>query len=169
MSNDDLRAAASHFDFGKNWQSFTTTINPDAISAAKAGLAKLFADGELVNASFLDIGCGSGLSMLAAKELGAATVHGVDIDPNSVQASQSVLTAHCPGGDWSVRVKSVFDLDPDRDGRYDIVHSWGVLHHTGDLWPAIKSAAALVKPGGLFAVALYRKTPMCGFWACLSG
>ena len=44
------------------------------------------------------------------------------------------------------------------------MHSWGVLHHTGAMWQAIERASALVRPGGLFVVALYRKTPMCGFW-----
>jgi len=164
MSIADLRAAESHFEFGKNWQSFASTITADTIAEAKSGLAKLFPNGELAGASFFDIGCGSGLSMLAAKELGAANVHGVDIDPYSVEASHSVLTAHLPEGGWASEVKSVFDLSPEMEGRHDIVHSWGVLHHTGDMWPAIEKAAALVKPGGLFAVALYRKTPLCRFW-----
>jgi hypothetical protein len=39
-----------------------------------------------------------------------------------------------------------------------------VLHHTGAMWPAIEHAAGLVKPGGLFAIALYQKTPKCGMW-----
>ena len=164
MSNAALRAVASHFEFGKNWQSFATTITAESLIEAKAGLAKLFPGDELTGASFFDIGCGSGLSMLAAKELGAASVHGVDIDPHSVRASQTVLTAHRPEGGWGCEVKSVFDLAPETDGRHDIVHSWGVLHHTGDMWPAIEKAAALVKPGGLFALALYRKTPLCEFW-----
>ena len=61
---------------------------------------------------------------------------------------------------WSAEVKSVFDLiEP-----YDVVHSWGVLHHTGDMWRAIDKAASLVKPGGLYAIAIYGKGKLCGFW-----
>ena len=38
---------------------------------------------------------------------------------------------------------------------FDIVYSWGVLHHTGDVWHAIENAASRVKPGGIFYIALY--------------
>ena len=45
-----------------------------------------------------------------------------------------------------------------------MVYPWGVLHHTGDMWKAIDLAARLVSPGGLYAIAIYTKTPLCGFW-----
>lgn len=160
----DLKAADSHFEFGENWKSFVATVTSTSIVEAKAGLGRLFPDGELANASFFDIGCGSGLSMLAAKELGAATVRGIDIDPSSVQASRMLLSKYLPDGGWSTDVKSVFDLRPAQDGLHDVVYSWGVLHHTGDMWTAIESAAALVKPSGHLAIALYRKTPLCDLW-----
>jgi 2-polyprenyl-6-hydroxyphenyl methylase/3-demethylubiquinone-9 3-methyltransferase len=161
----DLRQVEAHFAFGENWQSFASTVSAAHIAAAEEGLARLFPNGELTGASFFDIGCGSGLSMLAAKALGAAAVGGIDIDPQSVRASQTVLSKHLPGGGWATRVGSVFDLDPGQDGPHDIVHSWGVLHHTGDMWAGVGKAAALVAPGGHFALALYRRTPLCGLWA----
>jgi len=164
MSNPDLRSAEKHFEFGKNWQSFIATIDDKSIEKAKAGLTKLFPNGEILKASFLDIGCGSGLSMLAAKYLGAIGVSGVDIDQHSVDASKAILSAYFPDGGWSCSVSSVFELSPEHDGRYDIVYSWGVLHHTGDVWDAITKSGNLVAPGGLFAIALYSKTPLCGFW-----
>ncbi len=164
IATENLREVSSHFAFGKNWSSFAETITEDAISEATAGLSRLLSGGELKGASFFDIGCGSGLSMLAAERLGAAKVSGVDIDPHSVRTAEALLQARMPGGGWTVREKSVFELDPERDGRHDVVYSWGVLHHTGDVWPAIKKAAALVRPGGYLALALYRRTPLCGFW-----
>ena len=68
------------------------------------------------------------------------------------------------GGPWRVRPASVFELSPERDGTFDIVYSWGVLHHTGDLWAALARAAAMTAPDGWLAVALYRRTMFCGFW-----
>jgi SAM-dependent methyltransferase len=115
---------------------------------------------EIAGARFLDIGCGSGLSMLAATELGAGAVEGFDIDPNSVAATRTLFVrAQRP---CAVQVGSVFD--PPVKGGYDIVHSWGVLHHTGDMWQAIARAADLTRPGGLFIVALYRRTLACPAW-----
>ena len=52
----------------------------------------------------------------------------------------------------------------DADGRFDVVYSWGVLHHTGAMWEAIRKAAQLVNDDGRFVIAIYQRTPMCGFW-----
>ncbi len=40
-------------------------------------------------------------------------------------------------------------------GTFDVVYSWGVLHHTGAMWRALELTAAAVKPGGLLFIALY--------------
>lgn len=160
----DPLAVEGHFAFGENWKSFVNVVDANRIARAEAGMRRLFPDGDLRGARFLDVGCGSGLSSLAAARSGAAQVHGVDIDPASVEAARSLLGRHLPPGAWSARIASVFDLDPARDGLFDVVYSWGVLHHTGAMWRAVESAAALVRPGGLLAVALYRKTALCEFW-----
>jgi 2-polyprenyl-6-hydroxyphenyl methylase/3-demethylubiquinone-9 3-methyltransferase len=112
----------------------------------------------------LDIGCGSGLHSLAAIRLGAGRVVSVDIDEHSVETTRTVLARHASNVDVETRVASVFDMTPESVGDFDIVYSWGVLHHTGDLWRAIQSAARLVRPGGLFAFALYRRTRLDPFW-----
>jgi 2-polyprenyl-6-hydroxyphenyl methylase/3-demethylubiquinone-9 3-methyltransferase len=152
------------FRFGRNWKSFVSTVDEKAITEAESGLRRLFPGRELAGKRFLDIGCGSGLSMLAALRLGAAAAHGIDIDRDSVEATQTLLARHAAGGNWSARQLSVFDADPATVGVHDVVYSWGVLHHTGAMWQAMDRAAALVAPGGLFAFALYRRTPLCALW-----
>lgn len=164
MSERDLRRLETHFAFGDNWRSFVATVSERQIAEAVRSLARLLPAEEIKDRRMIDIGCGSGLSMLAALRLGARPVLGVDIDPRSVDAANELLARHHPAGEWSVRLASVFDLTPEHDGPFDIVHSWGVLHHTGDLWGAIRRAAALVAPGGQLVIAIYRKTPLCGFW-----
>lgn len=156
----DLTNRASHFEFGQNWADYSALIDEDRISAAIESVRSLA--GDLAGRSFLDIGSGSGLFSLAALRLGAADVLAVDIDENSVETTRSVLTAHAPAKQWRAEQVSVFDLSAY--GMFDVVYSWGVLHHTGSMWDAIKAAAAMVKPGGTFAFALYEKTPLCGFW-----
>lgn len=148
------------FEFGRNWQSFLATVNEASIAQAEIGLRKLFPGNELAEASFLDIGCGSGLSMLAAKRLGARDVQGIDLDPQSVAAAEQLLTDQA-----RVLQRNIFDASPRELGTFDIVHSWGVLHHTGEMWRALERACSFVRPGGLLAIALYRKTPLCRLWA----
>ncbi len=161
---NSLTKVEEHFAFGENWESFRRVLNDKRIEAAEAGLKKLFPNDEMRGARVLDIGCGSGLSSLAALRLGAARVEAVDIDPKSVAATREMLTSNAPQGQWSARVQSVFDLSPQTWQEFDIVYSWGVLHHTGDMWRAVRTAATMVRPGGLLAIALYHKTPWCDFW-----
>ncbi len=161
---NDLTQRKSHFEFGENWISFLNRISDERIAEAVYGLERLFPDGELRGKRFLDIGCGSGLSMLAALKLGAREVIGVDIDENSVEATHRCMERFAPGEAWGVEQASVFELDGARMGRFDVVYSWGVLHHTGDMWRAVDTAAAMVCDGGMLAIALYRKTRFCGFW-----
>jgi SAM-dependent methyltransferase len=123
----------------------------------------LFPDG-LSGKSVIDIGCGSGLHAAAALALGAASVTAIDLDENSTSTTQALLSRIAPDKTWTVRTASVFDLKAEDIGRFDLVYSWGVLHHTGDMWRAIERAATLVKPGGLFVIAIYTKTPACEFW-----
>jgi 2-polyprenyl-3-methyl-5-hydroxy-6-metoxy-1,4-benzoquinol methylase len=157
----DATPAPERFAFGENWRSFANTVDEDRMRQARLGLRKLFPDGKIACARFLDIGCGSGLSLLAALQLGAELVHGIDVDPDSVTATRSLLTKFGPPERWSVECADALSFSA---APFDIVYSWGVLHHTGAMREAIRSAAQLVKPGGFFAFALYRRTRMCWFW-----
>lgn len=159
-----LRKVDSHFAFGENWASFARGIDEDRIAAAVDALQRLIEPEILRGSRFLDIGSGSGLHSLAAAKLGVGELLALDIDPNSVATTRSVLNLHASKSIFRVEERSVFDLDPAGLGRFDIVYSWGVLHHTGDMFEALRRAAALVTPNGLFVFALYRKTSLCGFW-----
>jgi len=159
----DLLDQKSHFAFGKNWASYATLVNEAQIEEAAAGLRRLVG-AELSGRRFLDLGCGSGLHSLAALRLGAAEVVALDIDPDSVATTRQLLEAMAPGQNWSVREASVFLVDQEELGRFDVVYSWGVLHHTGDMYRALRIAADLVAPGGQFIFSLYRRTRLCWAW-----
>ena len=130
---------------------------------AVEGVKKLFPDG-LAGKDLLDIGCGSGLHSLAALLLGAASVTAIDIDENSVSTTQALLTKYVAVSKWTVKVGSIFDASPATLGQFDVVYSWGVLHHTGDMWLAFEKTASLVRPAGLLAIAIYARTICDAFW-----
>jgi 2-polyprenyl-6-hydroxyphenyl methylase/3-demethylubiquinone-9 3-methyltransferase len=158
-----LENREAHFEFGANWRDYARTVNKARIDLAIEGMRKLFPDG-ITGKTFLDIGCGSGLHALAALELGAESVVGIDIDENSVATTRELLKQYAPDKNWKAEIVSVFDTSAAALGTFDIVYSWGVLHHTGSMWRAIERAAALVRPGGRFAIAIYAKTPFDPAW-----
>ncbi|MGI9383010.1 MAG: methyltransferase domain-containing protein [Methyloligellaceae bacterium] len=128
------------------------------------GLLRLIPKGEIVGRSLIDIGCGSGIHSVAAAKLGAAQIYAIDFDPRSVAAARTLLEKHVPNAEWRVESRDVFGLEPTSDGRFDVVYSWGVLHHTGDVNTALERAAAMTAEGGLFVFSLYRPTTLDWFW-----
>ena len=164
VSSEKLKSDVStHFSFGDNWADYSKTINEDRIASAVEDLRRILDRQSLQGVSFCDIGCGSGIHSLAALRLGAGPLLAIDIDPESVATTQGVLRKFAPDRDRRVQVGSVFQLHLLRE-QFDVVYSWGVLHHTGAMWSAIQNASALVTPGGHLALALYRKTPLCPAW-----
>lgn len=159
--SEDLLDVSTHFRFGENWADYSTLVDDRRIDSALESVEALV--GELAGKSFLDIGSGSGLFSVAALRLGAKDVVAVDIDRQSVATTRKLLEREVKGS-WRAEEISVLDLPAQVPERFDVVYSWGVLHHTGAMWRALDCACSMVKPGGLFAFALYERTPLCTAW-----
>jgi SAM-dependent methyltransferase len=112
--------------------------------------------GRLDGRRFLDLGCGSGLFSLAARRLGAR-VYSVDFDPHSVACASELRRRYFPDDeDWQIEEGSALNATYlESLGRFDIVYSWGVLHHTGSMWEALANAAPPVARGGQLFVSIY--------------
>ena len=151
----------NRFAFGDNWKAYLAALDDDRINQAVTSLQSMLGVESLVGKRFLDLGCGSGLFSLAAHRMGASVVS-IDYDAVSVGCTEELLQRFASTSgesgppDWEIKQGSVLDESLMQSlGQADVVYSWGVLHHTGDMQRAIDLAADRTKPGGLFFIAIY--------------
>ncbi|MCT2557801.1 class I SAM-dependent methyltransferase [Tsuneonella sp. YG55] len=150
------RLSGERFGFGDNWKDFLGLLDEDRVTQAEKSLVAMLGTDSLAGKRMIDIGSGSGLFSLAARRLGAE-VHSIDFDPSSVWCTRSLRDRFFPDdAQWTVAEGSALDSDHLRTlGTFDVVYSWGVLHHTGEMWTGIQNAASMVRPSGLFYLAIY--------------
>ncbi len=152
------------FEFGANWALFLHELNEERIKMAEDSLKRMLNVESLSGKKFLDMGSGSGLFSLAARRLGAK-VHSFDFDPESVACTQKLRERfYGEESQWIVEEGSVLDENYLQSlGQFDVVYSWGVLHHTGEMWKALENASAMVSVGGVLFISIYNdqgvKTP----------
>lgn len=168
-AGQELTAAAEHvqkpaarsepadkFPFGANWARFLSVLNDERIAAARNSLAKWLPPETVRDKRFLDAGCGSGLFSLAASQLGASVLS-FDVDPQSVACAQELRRRY--GSDdarWDIQGGSLLDGEFLAGlGEFDVVYSWGVVHHTGAMWDVVERLQQRVARGGLLWLAIY--------------
>jgi SAM-dependent methyltransferase len=156
LAHDAEVESGERFAFGANWTRFLGALDEERIQSAVDSLGTMLDTKDLKELSFLDIGSGSGLFSLAARRLGAQ-VYSFDYDPGSVACTQELKRRFYPDDPyWHIEHGSVLDRDYLNSlGRYDVVYSWGVLHHSGKMWDAMANASLLIKGGGLLFIAIY--------------
>ena len=152
-------ARGERFKFGENWSRFLSLLNDARITEAETSLRQMLETESLAGKSFLDIGSGSGLFSLAARRLGAR-VHSFDYDPQSVACGVELRRRYFPDDrDWTIEEGSALDDAYLKSlGAFDVVYSWGVLHHTGQMWQALDNARLPVGSGGKLFIAIYNDT-----------
>lgn len=152
-------ASGQRFEFGKNWSRFLTLLDESRIREAEESLKRMLVVENLEGKSFVDVGSGSGLFSLAARRLGAR-VQSIDYDPHSVACTAELRRRYFRDDPlWRVDEGSALDQDYLQSlGSFDVVYSWGVLHHTGRMWEALENVHALVAEGGKLFIAIYNDT-----------
>ena len=144
------------FEFGENWSRFLDVIDEKRIGGAERSLKEVFGAEPMAGKRFLDIGCGSGLFSLAAARLGAE-VHSFDYDTRSTGCCLELRRRYFPkGSSWRIETGDILSGSYIRSlGQFDFVYSYGVLHHTGNMFKALELAGSTVKDGGKLFVSIY--------------
>lgn len=163
----DEVAKGERFEFGKNWSLFIKEVTEEKICAAEDSLKSMLRVESLEGKTFLDAGSGSGLFSLAARRLGA-TVTSFDFDPASVNCTEALKKAYFPDDYcWAIHEGSVLDTEFMVGlGQFDIVYSWGVLHHTGNMIQAFENVVHCVSDNGEIFIAIYNDQGwLSKYWA----
>jgi 2-polyprenyl-6-hydroxyphenyl methylase/3-demethylubiquinone-9 3-methyltransferase len=157
--SDEVKSGA-RFEFGKNWKDFLNTVSEQEIQQAAKDIKKWLDTDNLTGKRIIDIGSGSGIHSFALYSMGADELISFDYDNDSVEATTKMWENARSPANWKVIQGSVLDdVFIKTLGSFDIVYSWGVLHHTGEMWKAIGNAISLVKENGIFWFSIYQKGP----------
>jgi ubiquinone/menaquinone biosynthesis C-methylase UbiE len=110
----------------------------------------------------LEIGCGLGTDTVRFARAGAR-ITGVDLTDTAVELTRRRLEAESLDG--VARQADAEEL-PFADASFDLVYSWGVLHHTPDTRRAVREAHRVLRPNGEARIMLYNSRSLfaLGVW-----
>jgi ubiquinone/menaquinone biosynthesis C-methylase UbiE len=106
----------------------------------------------------LEIGVGMGADYLEWLKAGAQAT-GVDLSPASIERAR--LRCELAGYNADVQVADAENL-PFPDNSFDVVYSYGVMHHSPDTARCIREAWRVLKPGGQARIMVYHHPSMTG-------
>lgn len=101
----------------------------------------------------LEIGVGSGIDHLQWARAGARC-HGIDITEEAIHQTLTRLAAE--GLESDLRHADTEAL-PFPDAAFDVVYSWGVIHHSDHPDRAVAEVQRVLRPGGHFIGMLYER------------
>lgn len=106
----------------------------------------------------LEIGVGLGADHQSFAE-GGAEMFGVDLTPRAIEHTTRRLSLF--GLSSQLAVGDAENL-PFADNTFDLVYSWGVLHHSPETPKAFQQVLRVLKPGGSARIMIYSKWSLIG-------
>lgn len=169
MSNSDLKTAVRDF-----WDELscgeiyavgeTEREKYDTHSQARYALEPYIRDfarfAEGANRDVLEIGVGMGADHVEWAKAHPKSLTGIDLTPRAIEHTQQRLATY--GLTSDVRVGDAEKL-PFADNSFDMVYSWGVLHHSPDTPQAINEVYRVLRPGGVARIMIYHKYSLTGY------
>src|SRR4051812_43762868 len=117
-----------------------------------------FSDG--AGRDVLEVGVGMGADHLEWAKAGPRSLTGVDLTPRAIEFTRSRLGLY--GLESDLRAADAENL-PFPDNAFDLVYSWGVLHHSPDTPRAIREVWRVLRPGGEARVMIYHTHSLVGY------
>jgi ubiquinone/menaquinone biosynthesis C-methylase UbiE len=150
-----VREDAYTRSFSYEWNKHRKTLLDAAgRRSGEESLKKFLLSPDLVQGRrVLDAGCGTGRFTEVFLHWGAAHVTAVDLS-QAVEVARENLTER---GNITFAQADLMRL-PFPKQSFDLILSWGVLHHTPNCAAAFRELAAYLKPGGILAVYIYGKS-----------
>jgi ubiquinone/menaquinone biosynthesis C-methylase UbiE len=108
----------------------------------------------------LEIGVGMGADHLEWAKAGPRALTGIDFTPRAVDFTRARMVLYGLHSILSVADAECLPFEADR---FDLVYSWGVLHHTPNTPQAINEVHRVLKPGGIARIMIYHKYSMVGY------
>jgi len=106
----------------------------------------------------LEIGVGLGADHQKFAEAGAQ-MHGIDLTERAIEHTRRRLATLGLASQLSTGDAESIDFP---DNYFDVVYSWGVLHHSPDTPRALAEVFRVLKPGGQTRLMIYHKWSMVG-------
>src|SRR4051812_12294904 len=106
-------------------------------------------------AKVLEIGYGQGTDLFQFAARSRASVTGLDLSPSHFALASARFRLAGLAAD--LRLHDAEKPWPFGDNTFDVVYSFGVLHHTPEPEKAITEAHRVLKPGGTIIVGLYHR------------
>lgn len=110
----------------------------------------------------LEIGCGVGTDLLQFAR-GGAIVTGIDLSPHSIEIAKRRFEVYGLPGEFAIGDAEQLSF-PDES--FDVVYSFGVLHHTPNTERAISEVRRVLKPGGEAIIMLYNRASVY-YWGAI--
>lgn len=107
----------------------------------------------------LEIGTGLGTDFIRFVRAGADAT-GIDLTTHAIELVRYRLEQE--GLNAELQTADAEQL-PFADASFDVVYSWGVLHHTPDTQRAVAEAVRVLRPGGRLCVMLYARRSWVAF------
>ena len=105
------------------------------------------------NKRVLDLGCGSGIDSVEFARNGALVIS-VDFTDRAIMLTEKLFKENRLSG--KVVKADILNLPFDND-TFDLVYSFGVLHHIPDIERALSEISRVLKPHGELSIMLYNK------------